>query len=132
VAFDVAADRALWIGVLVQCLDDAATLPVESPLYDQAIAFLSSDSAYWREARAEVGAHLDLDGDVILRVGRRYLASNPREAAAYLTRNYHRNKPIDPSLERYDGAPMPDYLREILGLRHIVFRNQRKQTVGIV
>jgi hypothetical protein len=116
----MAADRNLWIWVIAQALDDAAVLPVTAPQYDEAIAFLSSDRPYWRQARAEVAAHLDLHADAIARMGRRFLADHPRAAVVG-----PRADRIDPALARHDGTPLSDDLRDLLKLRHHV-QSRRK------
>jgi hypothetical protein len=65
------ADRALWAAVVAQARDDVADEPFGLTEYRQAEAFLTADSAYWHEARAQVAAHLGVHGDDIRRVGLR-------------------------------------------------------------
>jgi hypothetical protein len=66
------ADRALWVAVMAQTRDDIADEPFGSTEYRQAEAFLTADSAYWHEARAQVTAHLGVHGDDICRAGMRW------------------------------------------------------------
>lgn len=117
-AFDKAADQGLWSAVVWQALNDAATLPLGSPQYDEAIGFLTSQRPYWRQARTEVAAHLDLHEDHIRRAAEKFLAADPRAARERLVETYRR-KSADAALPRYDQTePVSQYLREILKLRH--------------
>lgn len=75
-------DRDLWAAVVLQARDDVAELPIDSVEYLSAVSFLTSETRYWRAARADIAAHLLLHGDDIRRAGLKWV--NARRLAAGL------------------------------------------------
>lgn len=71
------ADRGLWVAVLEQAREDVADMPFDSLECLEAVAFLTG-GGQWREARAEVGAHLDIHPDDIKRAGVRWVLERRR------------------------------------------------------
>jgi hypothetical protein len=73
-----AVSSDLWAAVVMQAKEDVEDLPVGSVDYQAAVAFLTSPSAYWQQARADIAAHLMIHGDDIRHAGQRWVITRRR------------------------------------------------------
>jgi hypothetical protein len=64
--------RALWLAVLLQAKEDVEKEPMDSIEYHEARAFWI-DGGFWTAARANIGACLEMDGEVIAGIGRKWV-----------------------------------------------------------
>ena len=66
-------ERALWVAVVQQAIDDVADEPIGSLDWDEAVAFFT-DAGDWAAARTSVADMLEMHADDLVRVGRRIIA----------------------------------------------------------
>src|SRR5664279_3905972 len=66
-------ERALWVAVVQQAIDDVAEERIGSLDWDEAVAFFTH-AGDWAAARAGVADMLDMHADDLAHVGRRLIA----------------------------------------------------------
>src|SRR3954469_7907508 len=59
----------LWAAVVLQARADVEDLPIGAMNYEAAVAFFTSNSAYWRRGRADIAEHLGTTGETLQRIG---------------------------------------------------------------
>jgi len=66
--------RALWVQVVTQAKEDVEDQPVNSILYDHAVAFFVV-GGHWAEARGVIADLLGMHPDDLFRSGQRWIAA---------------------------------------------------------
>ena len=67
-------ETALWGGVVLQAMDDIASLPLASLDYAAAVAFFTA-GGWWQEGRTDIADCIGVHPDILERAGRRAIAA---------------------------------------------------------